>query len=307
VVQAQNHLKVHPDDVSVAGFLVNYFGFIQRFENALPLLPLLKCAIELFPRAGIALANFATEKQHFRDSLVYLNAVGNAPRWPRRFLDTAEFLSVIPRHSLPYGPSFLESFLLNHPLSGIDFEYFSAVAKVFTAMGLEAFYKLYKSFARKRPVFLPSNFEAAREEIGKENEIEWLFDPGIDGEEIGFPGLDKLPLAERFSKVVLEVEDTLTRVDALKKPNPPRTEFTIQLILGLRVGDCAFIRKLLHVRRRYTALDRMILIKASFLGVGIDINDVLDLKAEVTTITERNSLPLVVAIGRAMRAYQTVR
>jgi hypothetical protein len=303
VSEAVEHLKIRPDDVAVAVFLVNHFGFTQRFDKALYLVPLLRCAIELFPMAGIALANFCTEKADFWGSLIYLNAVGNASRWPIRCRNPPEYLSVVPQETLAYGPTLAESYLFNHPLSGLDFEYFAAVVKLFVAMGTESFCKLYKSFARKRPVFFTPTFEGWGEQIAKDNEVEWLFDPGIDCEEVGFPGLEKLPLADRFRKVVLEAEDALTRLDGLKQPDPPAAEFAIQLILGLRVADIGFLRKLLQIRRRYTALERMILIRASFLGVGIDINDVVNIKVEVTTITERNTLPLVVAIGRALKSY----
>jgi hypothetical protein len=305
VVQAQEHLRIRPDDVSVAVFLVNHFGFTQRFDKAFYLMSLLRCAIELFPIGGIALANFATERGDYWNSFVYLNAVGNAPRWPVRCRNSPEFLSVVPREGLPYGPSTAETYLFNHPMSGIDFEYFSAVARLVTGMGRERFDTIYGSFTRKRPLFFKANLEAATQETGKENEIEWLFDPGIDGDETGFPGLERLPLADRFRKVVLEVEDAMTRVAALKKRNPPEIEFSIQLILGLRVGDINFVRKLLQVKRRYTALDKMVLIKAAFLGLGVDINDVIDIRAALTTITERNSLPLVVALGRALKTNQS--
>jgi hypothetical protein len=299
----EKHYAVHCDSLEIALSLVDLYLATGEIEKCQGLVPLLRMALEIFSEAGIAMAKICLARGDHATAIVYLNASGCISGWAVRDCDVPSFLAAGPR-GVACRPLESEEWLVEHPLAGLQFAYFTTLVQVRKAVGPEKFPHFVRRALGSRIVHKPATPDGAKAAAPRPpsaDDLDFLYDPGIQDGTLSFAWMNKLPYSKRLKKTVAMLDEAVKRTSGFLKHRHRREQapLTTQLIFAVQMADDALMESLMTDGRVLSELHKSVLVRAALLGVGPPMEDVMALKCHPETIAERMASPFTNSIGQA--------
>lgn len=308
----EKHLQRYPDDLDLT---IIYFEILIRtgkFELCDSYISILKCTMWDNPSSSIALAKYYIEQGDYIDAFYYLNIATFAKDWPSTIIKTDLYPCTKPGGNMIYRHQKLENMLIETPLSGVRADFFSTIGIMVERLGDTKFLALHKTQIRHKeiietdtyhyenifnPYFCSINHEDTNSSL--------LFDPGIDSASDLQLDLTDLPISKLFLDTIKCIQDRFEQAALIIMRKQMIVNFGATLLLGLQLHDSALIDMILFYfqnGQKASALDQIILLKASILKLTTHIDQIMNLEIKCPTVTQENALkflkPLAMALHR---------
>lgn len=309
-----------PDDVETAINITLYHLDHENLKESLHFVPLLKASIISNPKSGSCLSRICVAHKKYHESFIFLNATANAlsysdvhyPIFHQKYKITT------PPNTIPYGPSSSESQLLNATISGPKYLFFTEIARLMESIGEEKYLKILGKMNPKSnnkiQHFFENQFLSEQSNKPKEKKNEnykyiddclYLYDPGIECDNLDCGNFESLPFSNLFLATSLQVKECMRlRNEILQKL---KTISIPQILsLGFRLNDDKLIEFALNNIDQnnlvVSYLSEIIMIKIIIDGHSKILQKLPPLQQlEKETITQGTAFPLVITLYKAIQ------
>ncbi|KAK8853983.1 bud site selection protein [Tritrichomonas musculus] len=310
-----------PDDVETAIQLTSYYLDHDNLNKSLSYTSLLKASIVSNPKSGCCLSRICVAQKNYYDSLIFLNVVGNVltnmgisiPVFAQKYKISR------PPNTIQYGPIIYESQLLDSPISGPTYLFFTEIARLINSIGEEEFMKMIQKMNSKSnnqiQQNIPTQFssdqlkntkkKAKVKDINK-NDCLYLYDPGIECDKLSAGEFKNIPFSDFLYKTSLQVIKSIKLRNDILEGLQKQSNLSQILLLGYKLCDKKLIEFAIKNIDEKTAsvsyLNEIILMKLSIDGQFKVLEKIPKIKGlEKNSFLQGNAFPLIASLYKAIQ------
>lgn len=288
----ERHYQFYPDDLEVAA---KYLRIKPTISIPFVLFNSLWCT----PMAGIAIARKFIHDKRYNDAFLMLNVAAYARGWPSLNVNLRNIECEKPKKASERGPSLSDVKFISAPVVGANTEYFSTIAELQEKMGNIAFLTLVRTFAATHKTGRCTNDQRLwpyDKHVYVDTVGCLLFDPGevLIGDSVSV--YDQFAFSQSFQDVISDVQKADERRKKILSGFGEVGDLTAVLLLGIRLRDehlLMFAFDKMKSQRMSTATDQMLFMKASIMGIGPAMNDIISMDVVPSSICQQNAFGFV--------------
>ena len=224
-----------------------------------------------------------------------------------------------PPNTLQYGPIIYESQLLDSPISGPTYLFFTEIARLINSIGEEEFMKMIQKMNSKSnnqiQQNIPTQFssdqlkntkkKAKVKDINK-NDCLYLYDPGIECDKLSAGEFKNIPFSDFLYKTSLQVIKSIKLRNDILEGLQKQSNLSQILLLGYKLCDKKLIEFAIKNIDEKTAsvsyLNEIILMKLSIDGQFKVLEKIPKIKGlEKNSFLQGNAFPLIASLYKAIQ------